>query len=69
MKSAQQIILDLKGKLVIEETVNNLEIEEVSDALHALGYSKSEIKKVLKKITISNNTASMVKEALSMLIK
>lgn len=69
IKSAQQIILDLKGKLVVEEAVNNLEIEEVSDALSALGYSKAEIKKVLKKITVSNNTAEMVKEALSMLLK
>ncbi|MGI6781971.1 MAG: hypothetical protein ACOX56_04005 [Acholeplasmataceae bacterium] len=41
MKSAQQIILDLKGKLSLEEPSAPNQLEDVALALSALGYSKS----------------------------
>src|SRR5574344_2067482 len=46
MKSAQQIILDLKGKLNYDEIVlvSNSKLEDVQMALEALGYKKSEFK-------------------------
>lgn len=69
MKSAQQIILDLKGKLVIEETTSNRHFSEVEEALSALGYSKTEIKKVLKKLTPSDEIEKMIKEALQILLR
>ena len=48
-KTAQQIILDLKGKLVIEEQIVRFgAMEDAENALLALGYSKREINKVLK---------------------
>ena len=50
-KSAQQIILDLRGKLdkkvlsILDESSN-----EVKEALMALGYSQTELKRVLSKL-------------------
>ncbi len=69
-KSAQQIILDLKGKLVTDdlELIPSQE-SDVSQALSALGYSKVEIKKVLKKINLDQSVELMIKEALKLLMK
>lgn len=56
-KTARQIILDLKGKLVIEDETHALDhfdmhdeevIQETLLALEALGYSKRELQKVEK---------------------
>lgn len=70
MKSAQQIILDLKGKLVENEdelipTAKN----DVVDALSALGYNQTEIKKVMKKIDQDQAVETMIKQALQLLLK
>ena len=70
LKSAQQIILDLKGKLIQDEdelipTSKN----DVEDALNALGYSKTEIRKVMKKLDHDQAVEVMIKQALQMLIK
>jgi len=51
IKSAQQIILDLKGKLIEpEDELIPTHRNDVVDALSALGYSQVEIKKVMKKL-------------------
>lgn len=70
-KSAQQIILDLKGKLVedpqlipISKTMTDAEL-----ALQALGYNKKEIGKVLKKIDESLPVETIIKQALKLLSK
>ena len=69
-KSAQQIILDLKGKLVTEdESLFPTQEDDVSQALLALGYSKTEIKKILKKIDPDQSVEVMIKQALQLLIK
>lgn len=69
-KSAQQIILDLKGKLVSEEdTLFPTQEDDVTQALLALGYSKAEIKKTLKKINPDQTVEAMIKQALQLLIK
>lgn len=69
MKSAQQIILDLKGKLVEDEGPNTKEASETEQALLALGYKKAEIRRTLKKIDDTKPVEEMVKEALKLLIK
>lgn len=70
MKSAQQIILDLKGKLVEDEDeLLPTHKNDVEDALNALGYSKTEIRKVMKKIDHDQPVEMMIKQALQMLIK
>lgn len=69
-KTAQQIILDLKGKLVEDEDeLIPTQRNDVEDALSALGYSKVEIRKVLKKIDLDQSVETMIKQALQLLIK
>lgn len=70
IKSAQQIILDLKGKLVEDETeLVKPHTNDVIDALSALGYSKVEIKKVMKKLDVDQPVEKMIKDALQLLMK
>lgn len=55
-KSAQQIVLDLKGKLVedapvsSEEKISNSNITDAMDALKALGYKQNELSGVAKEL-------------------
>lgn len=71
-KAAQQIILDLQGKLVFDKKQitevdeQRLEAEEV---LKALGYKAAEINAAMKKITETLDTNGYVKKALSLLVK
>lgn len=57
-KTAQQIVLDLKGKLVLQDdkkaisTEMNDILQDACDALLALGYKQSEINKVLKEVSL-----------------
>lgn len=70
-KASQQIILDLKGKLITDEETlaHSSSINEVEDALKSLGYKASEIKKVLKKLDGSKTTEVLIREALGYMIK
>ena len=70
-KTASQIILDLKGKLVSSdnEAVDD-RFNDVSDALKALGYKVAEIKPVLKKLQNEvGSTDELVRKALNMFAK
>ena len=70
MKSAQQIILDLKGKLVVDQYSGNyLVLDEVHDALLALGYSDKEINKVLPQLDSSKATNQLIVDALSIITR
>jgi Holliday junction DNA helicase RuvA len=69
-KSAQQIILDLRGKLDKKAlAVTDESSSEVKEALMALGYSQTELKKVLNKLDKSLPTDKMIKQALLLLMK
>ena len=70
-KASQQIILDLAGKLSINNDgfVTNSKLDDVSDALIALGYSKKEISKVLGKLDGNLEEGELIKEALKKLVK
>lgn len=69
-KSAQQIILDLKGKLIEDEDeLIPTHKNDTVDALSALGYSNVEIKKVMKKIDQDQPVQEMIKQALQLLMK
>lgn len=69
-KASQQIILDLKGKLSFEELeIPNSNIEEVIEALQALGYKQKEITKITKDLDSSLPTNELVKQALSKMLK
>lgn len=67
-KTAQKIILDLKGVLVLENATDssNSTYSEVSDALESLGYSKVDIAAIAKDI-LGETTESRVKSALKLL--
>ncbi|MBR3265120.1 MAG: Holliday junction branch migration protein RuvA [Erysipelotrichaceae bacterium] len=70
-KTASQIILDLKGKLVETESEDSKEeLKEVAEALKQLGYKPSEIRPVMKKLEKENgSTDELIRKALAMLIK
>ena len=71
-KTASQIILDLKGKLVSnqEVKVDTAKMNEVVEALKTLGYKPSEIKPIVRELAKEDlSTNEYIKRALSMLIK
>ena|SRR5690554_2012895 len=72
MKSAQQIILDLKGKLVSDALDLQLVTDnskDVAAALEALGYNKKEITRSLKNVNFDQELDKALKEALAVLLK
>ncbi len=69
-KTASQILLDLKGKLVETDEQQSAELELVADALKGMGYKAPEIRPVMKKLANEKgSTEELIKKALSMLIK
>lgn len=78
-KSAQRIVLELKDKLKTEDAIakdeetlpsksNNENVEEAIQALQILGYNKGEIKKVIEKLKVKDNsTEEIIKLALKQL--
>ena len=70
-KASQQIILDLQGKLSLGEEliVKNSKLEDVEQALLAVGYNKKEITKVLPKLDQTLDEGALVKQALKTLVK
>lgn len=70
-KTASQIILDLKGKLVETIDVNvDDRLKDVQDALKQFGYKNQEIKPVIKAlINEKGSTDELVKKALKMFVK
>lgn len=65
-KVARQIVLDLKGKLVTKTNINN---NELSDALKALGYKSKDIEDVISKIDSKKILEEQIKDALKLLRK
>lgn len=72
-KSAQQIVLDLKGKLVFHDNdkVVSLELEDALNALKSLGYKASELKSIETELIKSSATTvdEYVKIGLQLLLK
>jgi len=70
-KTAQQIILDLKGKLgQMHNLVVNKELEDAYEALIALGYKEKEIERVFKQITDKQlTTQEYITKALQLMLK
>jgi holliday junction DNA helicase RuvA len=68
-KTAEKIILELRGKLThLITTEYSKEEDEVRLALEALGYGTKEINAVIKKIDIEKKTTStIIREALNLL--
>lgn len=68
-KSAQQIILDLKGKVAFDGPSHTPKLQDVEDALLALGYKKAEVKKLLTTLNQEDSVEKMIKTALKGLLK
>ncbi|MBF0805482.1 MULTISPECIES: Holliday junction branch migration protein RuvA [unclassified Streptococcus] len=77
-KTAQQMILDLEGKLQASESqplkttvaAANQALDEAMEALQALGYKAAELKKIRKFFDGTTDTAeNYMKSALKMLVK
>ena len=66
-KTAQKIILDLKGVLVGNDT-DNMVRDDVTDALENLGYTREDIMAILPHVT-GETPAERVKSALKMIGK
>lgn len=67
-KLARQIILDLKGKLVMSESTNN-DNDELVLALESLGYKNNDIKNIINKVDATLPIESQIKEALKLLLR
>lgn len=67
-KLARQIILDLKGKLVMSEESSESN-DELVLALEALGYKTNDIKNIIVKVDKSLSIENQIKEALKLLLK
>lgn len=80
-KTAQQIVLDLEGKVAVagdellakaavQASNENQELEEAMEAMLALGYKAAELKKIKKFFEGTTDTAeNYIKSALKMLVK
>ena len=70
-KASQQIILDLKGKLDMQEEslAKSNSVSEVEEALKSLGYRAKEIKKALKDLDPTISTEQLLKAALQQMLK
>jgi len=67
-KVAKQIILDLKGKLETSDALET-ELDDVAEALKALGYKQNDIVRVLSMIDKTKKIEDQIKEALKLLLK
>ncbi len=67
-KLARQIILDLKGKLVMSEN-NTIVNDELTLALESFGYKTNDIRNVVSKVDMSLPIEMQIKEALRLLLK
>jgi Holliday junction DNA helicase RuvA len=69
-KLARQVILDLKGKLFVDSSINEEEndVEELISVLENLGYKTSEIKKIISQIDSSKTLEEQVKDSLKLLL-
>ena len=70
-KLARQIVLDLKGKFGVNVSgnVDNIDNNELVEALMALGYKQADIKKVVKSVDSNLTIENQIKEALKLLLK
>ena len=69
-KAAQQIILDLRGKIDFEtKPLVSDNLKDCEEALIALGYNKKEVSKVISKLDPNLDTNESIKQGLKLLSK
>lgn len=68
-KLAKQIVLDLKGKLNSDASIDDCDNDDVVLALEALGYKSADIRKVIMNVDKELSVSQQVKEALKLLME
>ena len=68
-KVARQIILDLKGKIDLDNVSNKNDFKELTETLKSLGYKQNDIKNIMPSIDSSLSLEKQIKEALKLLLK
>lgn len=69
-KVARQMVLDLKGKLDIDSTVNNQSCtQELIEVLESLGYKGADVKRIVTQVDSSLSLEEQVKAALKLMMK
>lgn len=69
-KAAAQIILDLKGKFELNKVTINNDLNDALEALSALGYKDSEVKRIGKELSKEElSTEQYIKKGLQLLLK
>ena len=69
-KAAQQIILDLRGKIEFDTvTLVKDDLDDCVEALIALGYNRKEVNKIIGKIDATLPQNEIIKQALKLLSK
>lgn len=72
-KTASQIVLDLKGKLIPKETTSTMDphLEDAIEALSALGYKATEIRPIMNEVSKQNTKTvdEAIRLALSLMNK
>ena len=68
-KLARQIVLDLKGKLALDDMNKTNSNQELKEALIALGYKEKEITNVISKVDSDKKIEEQIKEALKLLLR
>ncbi|MSU44664.1 Holliday junction branch migration protein RuvA [Candidatus Nomurabacteria bacterium] len=67
-KTAEKIVIELRDKMGEAKTGSSLQGElDVLEALKSLGYSQSEARETLKKVSVDLNTTAKIREALKIL--
>ena len=67
-KAAQQIILDLRGKIEFDAvSLIKDDLDDCVEALVALGYNKKEVSKVMGKVDRTKPQNEIIKDALKLL--
>lgn len=71
-KTASRIVLELKGKVVVEGAYEAREVGEhldaaIEDALRALGYTSHEIRDALREVTLPADESAALRTALQLL--
>lgn len=68
-KLARQMILDLKGKLVVSgEVMEDNNKDELLETLKGLGYKDKDIKEIIPKVNKENRLEDQIKESLRLLV-
>ena len=68
-KLAKQMILDLKGKLDSNITIEENDSSELIEVLKGLGYKEKEIKGVIPSVNKDKSLEEQIKEALRLLVR